>query len=104
MERGFDVRLLVCLAIFIWTGIRGADFGLHWDEAALQIGPVKKMVETETLLPKNYTYPSFDYWLNLGLAAPEFLKAARDSKDISPLPEQPGVNLTRVRGENPGGS
>ena len=33
------VLLLVCLAIFIWTGISGLDFGLHWDEADFQIGP-----------------------------------------------------------------
>ncbi len=50
--------LLVCLAIFIWTGIRGVDFGQHWDETKYQIGPVKTMVETGTLLPRLYQYPS----------------------------------------------
>jgi hypothetical protein len=78
--------LLVCLAIFIWTGIRGVDFGQHWDETKYQIGPVKTMVETGTLLPRLYQYPSFDYLLNFGVAAPDILHAIREVKAIPPEP------------------
>jgi 4-amino-4-deoxy-L-arabinose transferase-like glycosyltransferase len=86
------VLLLVCLAIFVWTGIRAADFGVNWDEMPFQITPVKTMIETATFLPKQYNYPSFDYWLNLALVAPDFLKATRESKGIPPaIEERPGA-------------
>ena len=45
---------------------------------------MKTMVETGTLLPRNYNYPSFDYWLNLGVAAPDILKAIREVEGHSP--------------------
>ena len=82
------VLLLVSLAIFIWTGIRGVDYGVHWDEAGWQIEPVKTMVKTGILLPPRYIYPSFNCWLNLGAAIPDILQAIREAKTISPGPEQ----------------
>ncbi len=63
--------LLLPLIILVGTGIRGLDFGLHWDERPWQIGPVKSMVESRTLLPGYYDYPSFDYWLNLLVLVPD---------------------------------
>jgi hypothetical protein len=62
---------LLPLFILIGTGLRGLDFGLHWDERPWQIGPVKSMVESRTLLPGYYNYPSFDYCLNLLILAPD---------------------------------
>jgi 4-amino-4-deoxy-L-arabinose transferase-like glycosyltransferase len=65
------VSVLLPLVLLIGTGLRGLDFGLHWDERPWQIGPVKQMVQSGTLLPGYYTYPSFDYWLNLLVLAPD---------------------------------
>jgi 4-amino-4-deoxy-L-arabinose transferase-like glycosyltransferase len=63
--------VLLPLVLLIGTGLRGLDFGLHWDERPWQIGPVKQMVRSGTLLPEYYNYPSFDYWLNLLVLAPD---------------------------------
>jgi 4-amino-4-deoxy-L-arabinose transferase-like glycosyltransferase len=63
--------VLLPLLILVGTGLRGLDFGLHWDERPWQIGPVKEMVRSGTLLPEYYNYPSFDYWLNLLVLAPD---------------------------------
>src|SRR5262249_14419325 len=63
--------VLLPLMLLIGTGLRGLDFGLHWDERPWQIGPVKTMVQSHTLLPGYYNYPSFDYWLNLLVLAPD---------------------------------
>ena len=71
------VRVLRCasvllpLLILVGTGLRGLDFGLHWDERPWQIGPVKQMVRSGSLLPDYYNYPSFDYCLNLLVLAPD---------------------------------
>src|SRR4051794_16928522 len=74
------VLLLGSLSIFLWTGIRGVDYGRHWDEVGYQIEPVKTMVKTGIFLPQLYIYPSFDYWLNLGVATPEIVRAIREAK------------------------
>lgn len=63
--------VLLPLLLLVGTGLRGLDFGLHWDERPWQIGPTKRMVESATLLPGYYTYPSFDYWLNLAVLLPD---------------------------------
>jgi peptidoglycan/LPS O-acetylase OafA/YrhL/4-amino-4-deoxy-L-arabinose transferase-like glycosyltransferase len=63
--------VLLPLIVLIGTGLRGLDFGLHWDERPWQIGPVKHMVERVTPLPGYYDYPSFDYWLNLLVLLPD---------------------------------
>ena len=63
--------VLLPLLILIVTGVRGLDFGLHWDERPWQIGPVKQMVERVSPLPGYYDYPSFDYWLNLLVLLPD---------------------------------
>ena len=63
--------LVVPLVILIATGLRGLDFGMHWDERHYQIGPVKTMVQTGILLPNYYGYPSFVYWVNTASALRE---------------------------------
>ena len=63
--------VLLPLLILVGTGLRGLDFGLHWDERPWQIGPVKQMVRSGSLLPDYYNYPSFDYYLNLLVLAPD---------------------------------
>ena len=63
--------VLLPFLLLVGTGLSGLDFGLHWDERPWQIGPVKQMVWSGTLLPGYYNYPSFDYWLNLLVLAPD---------------------------------
>ena len=63
--------VLLPLIVLVGTGLHGLDFGLHWDERPWQIGPVKHMVQAHTFLPGYYNYPSFDYWLNLLILAPD---------------------------------
>jgi 4-amino-4-deoxy-L-arabinose transferase-like glycosyltransferase len=67
--------VLLPLLILVGTGLRGLDFGLHWDERTSQIGPVKQMVRSGSLLPDFYIYPSFDYWLNLLVLAPDVVSS-----------------------------
>src|SRR2546423_115835 len=67
--------ILLPLMLLIGTGLRGLDFGLHWDERPWQIGPVKHMVQRTTPLPGYYDYPSFDYWLNLLVLSPDIFSS-----------------------------
>jgi 4-amino-4-deoxy-L-arabinose transferase-like glycosyltransferase len=72
--------VLLPLLILIGTGMRGLDFGTHWDEKYYQIRPVKTMVTTGVLLPQYYGYPSLDYWVNTAALIPEIL-ALRGKED-----------------------
>ena len=67
--------VLLPLVVLIGTGLRGLDFGVHWDEKGYQIAPVETMVKTGILLPQYYGYPSFDYWVNLAGLIPDMLEA-----------------------------
>ena len=73
--------LMVALLV-IMTGLRGLDFGYHWDEAPAQVDPVRRSLEHQVLLPGYYTYPSVNYWLNLGALAPSLLKALLTGRNI----------------------
>src|SRR5262249_38477143 len=75
------ILLAGILDLFLWTGYRGIDFGFHWDEGFTHIDPVKQMVETSTLLPGLYLYPSFDYWINLAVLTPDAMRAVREVRD-----------------------
>jgi Dolichyl-phosphate-mannose-protein mannosyltransferase len=90
------VLLLTCLAIFIWTGMRGLDFGRHWDDW-FEIKHVKTMVATGILLPQNYIYPSVDYWLNLAAAAPDTLRVLPEALAILRAPGHRREMLQPVR-------
>jgi hypothetical protein len=57
--------LVALLALLIVTGLRGIDFGTHWDEAAWQLRPVQEMVSTGLLMPRAAIYPAFSKWLVL---------------------------------------
>jgi 4-amino-4-deoxy-L-arabinose transferase-like glycosyltransferase len=63
--------LLLPLGILIATGVRGIDFGVHWDERGFQVGPVKTMVQTGIMLPGYYGYPSLVYVVNTVATLPE---------------------------------
>jgi hypothetical protein len=62
-------------AFFVVTGLRGLDFGHHWDEEKYQIAPVRDMVATGVLLPPAGIYPSLAKWLVLLPALPYGAKA-----------------------------
>jgi len=53
------------VALFVTTGLRGVDFGYHWDEVDWQVKPVEEMVRTGLLLPRADIYPAFSKWLVL---------------------------------------
>src|SRR6188768_2240850 len=57
--------VLVLLALFVVTGIRGVDFGNHWDEVEWHMDPVRTMARTGLFLPRAYIYPSLSKWLAL---------------------------------------
>ncbi len=70
---------------FVGTGLRGLDFGRHWDEPLL-LTSLKASLDNRLLLPTgicnydvpvlkggDYEYPTFLYWVLVGSAAPELL-------------------------------
>jgi hypothetical protein len=56
--------------LFLITGLRGADFGFHWDELESHVDPTRKMVASGVLVPRIYTYPMLTKWLILLPALP----------------------------------
>lgn len=85
VARLWSVRLAVTLpvlalfALCVTTGLRGVDFGYHWDENDWHIAPARLMVQTGIFLPKSYIYPSFDKWMVLLPAVAQGVRAAIDS-------------------------
>ena len=84
---GRVIRRLYCVApvllpliILVGTGLRGLDFGTHWDEKYYQIRPVRTMLTTGILLPQYYGYPSFDYWINAAGLLPDAVAALKEKK------------------------
>lgn len=70
--------VLLPLAIFVGTGLRGLDFGQHWDERHYQIDPMATVIRTGRPLPGYYGYPSLDYWISAGALIPDaIVEAAR---------------------------
>ena len=43
--------IAVLFGLFVVTGLRGVDFGDHWDEAEWHIDPVQQMISTGVFLP-----------------------------------------------------
>jgi hypothetical protein len=67
--------LAALVAFFVVVGIRGVDFGTHWDEASTQIEPTRNMIASGVLLPRIYNYPTFAKWLVLLPAVPTAVQA-----------------------------
>ena len=73
----FRVAPVVAIyALFVVTGIRGVDFGYHWDEGEAQMVPVRNMIATGLLMPRASGYPSFSKWLTLQPTIPVGVKTA----------------------------
>ena len=71
-SRGLLQHALVLLPLLLCfvTGLRGIDFGHHWDES-IQVENLQRAIDTQTLLPKWYRYPSVLFWMTLGALTPE---------------------------------
>jgi hypothetical protein len=67
---------LVLMALFIFAGLRGVDFGYHWDEVDWQVRPVRDMVASGILMPRAAIYPTFCKWLTLLPSIPAAIWAA----------------------------
>lgn len=68
------VPVVGLVALFTITGVRGVDFGDHWDEVDWQIQPVRDMVESGILLPRASLYPGLCKWLTLLPAIPTAIR------------------------------
>jgi 4-amino-4-deoxy-L-arabinose transferase-like glycosyltransferase len=68
--------VLALVVLFTATGLRGVDFGYHWDEPDFHLAPARHMIESGVLLPKNYTYPTVDKWLVLLPSIPLGIRTA----------------------------
>ena len=67
--------IILLLLLFNVTGLRGVDYGYHWDEAGWHTGPARTMIQTGVLLPKSYIYPSLDKWLVILPAVPAAIQS-----------------------------
>ena len=77
------------IAIVVTTGLRGVDFGYHWDEDPAQLYPLKEAILSGTLLPNWYIYPSVNNWLNLFALVPSAVKDLLTSS-------QTGLNIAHL--------
>ena len=48
---------LLLVALFVITGLRGIDFGFHWDERDSQLLQTRAMLAKGVFLPPEYNYP-----------------------------------------------
>lgn len=48
---------LLLVALFVITGLRGIDFGFHWDERDSQWAQTRAMLANGVFLPPEYNYP-----------------------------------------------
>src|SRR4051794_19308796 len=69
------------MTLFIVTGIRGRDFGYHWDEVDWQIRPVRDMVWSGLLIPRASIYPTLCKWLTFSTTVPVALRALLHGRD-----------------------
>ena len=75
--------IALLFAIVVTTGLRGVDFGYHWDEDIAQLQPLREAILNGTLLPNWYIYPSVNHWLNLIVLVPSVVKDLLSSPQTS---------------------
>jgi hypothetical protein len=89
--------LALVLLLVVATGLRGIDFGYHWDEEFCQLAPLRASIEARAPLPGFYMYPSVSYWLNVAGLVPEALGGGGDrSERLLAATRSPGF-LLRLR-------
>ena len=71
------------LTVFLWTGVKGVNFGTHWDEW-LAFEEIARPVETGVFLPHSYNYPSMVFDVGtialLPVSGPFLVRCARESR------------------------
>lgn len=73
------------ILLFVVTGLRGLDFGRHWDED-IQRRAVMRAVKDDTLLPGFYKYPSVSFALSVAAATPEIVAQTEvSSNGLAPV-------------------
>jgi len=72
------------MTLFVVTGLRGRDFGHHWDEVEWQLMPVRRMVEGRHWIPPAEMYPGVARWLVLVPALPKGLATLLRGDGIQP--------------------
>lgn len=71
---------LLPFVVLVATGLRGIDFGFHWDEP-YHVGTLRYSIEHGVPLPGDYRYPAVSYWLDVAAALPDLARAARAPSD-----------------------
>jgi hypothetical protein len=66
---------LLLVTLFVVTGLRGIDFGYHWDEGPFQLDPTRKIVAKGVFLSPPYNYPGVSKILVLVPALDDGLRA-----------------------------
>lgn len=49
---------LLLMTLFVVTGLRGINFGYHWDERDSELLPTRTMVASGVFLPHQYAIPA----------------------------------------------
>src|SRR3990172_9748064 len=73
---------LLIFALFVSSGLRGIDFGYHWDEGGWQFLPVKQMVSSGVLVVCYFISPSFSLWVVLLPALGTGIRAGLDGASV----------------------
>ncbi len=69
----FHLPILCVFLLALFTGIRGIDYGYHWDEDRI-FGALSRSIETGVMLPRWYNYPSMTYNVALLGLTPELIR------------------------------
>lgn len=83
---------------FLAVSLPGVDFGYHWDEGHAHLTPLERSIERRVPMPGNYTYPGFNYLVNVAALVPDAIAATgREEPLSSVLSEAVGTRDYRVR-------
>jgi len=63
------------MTLFVVTGLRGINFGYHWDERDSELLPTRTMVASGVFLPHQYNYPGVGKMLVLTPSLDDGLRA-----------------------------
>lgn len=70
------------VTLFVVTGLRGIDFGFHWDEKIWQLTPARTMVSEGLFLARPYNYPAVGKLLVLVPALDKGVRALWRGHDL----------------------
>jgi hypothetical protein len=70
-----SLPVLPLVALFVFTGMRGVDFGAQGGEVAEQLEPLREMIASGLLLPRAATGPAVTRWLELVPSIPAGIRA-----------------------------